>query len=78
MLRVVTENEDELGRIDAVAGDGDHGTGMVRGLRAATAAAQGESGLGATLDAAGVAFADLAGGTSGMLWGVLLQAIGRA
>jgi dihydroxyacetone kinase len=78
MLAVVTDHETELGRIDAVAGDGDHGTGMVRGLRAATAAAQGESGLGATLDAAGVAFADLAGGTSGMLWGVLLQAIGRA
>jgi dihydroxyacetone kinase len=77
MLAVVTEHETELGRIDAVAGDGDHGTGMVRGLRAATAAAQGESGLGATLDAAGAAFADKAGGTSGMLWGVLLQAIGR-
>lgn len=77
MLAVVTEHETELGRIDAVAGDGDHGSGMVRGLRAATAAVQGESGLGATLDAAGIAFADKAGGTSGMLWGVMLQAIGR-
>lgn len=77
MLAVMIEHETELGRIDAVAGDGDHGTGMVRGLRAATAAAQRESGLGATLDAAGIVFADVAGGTSGMLWGVLLRAIGR-
>ena len=29
----------ELGRIDAVAGDGDHGSGMSRGLRAAVEAA---------------------------------------
>ena len=31
--------EDELGRIDAVAGDGDHGRGMVRGTEAASTAA---------------------------------------
>ncbi len=78
MLAVVTENETELGRIDAVAGDGDHGSGMVRGLQAATSAAQGCSGgVGATLNAAGIAFGDKAGGTSGMLWGLLLQAVGR-
>lgn len=29
------ENEQELGRIDAVAGDGDHGRGMVKGSTAA-------------------------------------------
>ncbi|OEU87997.1 dihydroxyacetone kinase [Streptomyces abyssalis] len=39
-LAVVREHEDELGRLDAVCGDGDHGQGMVRGLRAAVAAAQ--------------------------------------
>ncbi len=33
------EAENELGRIDAVAGDGDHGRGMVRGTEAASAAA---------------------------------------
>jgi dihydroxyacetone kinase len=79
MLEVVTDNEAELGRIDAVAGDGDHGTGMVRGLRAAVAAAsECAGGAGETLDAAGIAFGDRAGGTSGMLWGLLLQAVGRA
>ncbi|MER7398718.1 dihydroxyacetone kinase family protein, partial [Streptomyces sp. NPDC000151] len=34
-LDLVAANEDELGRLDAVAGDGDHGIGIVRGLRAA-------------------------------------------
>ncbi|NLU71556.1 dihydroxyacetone kinase family protein [Streptomyces sp. HNM0575] len=47
-LDVVRENEEELGRLDAVCGDGDHGQGMVRGLRAALAAAQaGAAGAGA-------------------------------
>ncbi|HVX44286.1 MAG TPA: dihydroxyacetone kinase family protein [Mycobacteriales bacterium] len=78
MLGVVQEHEAELGRIDAVAGDGDHGTGMVRGLRAATEAADGcTGGAGSTLAAAGAAFGDKAGGTSGMLWGVMLQAMGE-
>ena len=77
MLDVVSENADELGRIDAVAGDGDHGTGMTRGLKAADAAARHASGGVATvLDAAGTAFADRAGGTSGVLWGRFLAAIG--
>ncbi|HEX3815975.1 MAG TPA: dihydroxyacetone kinase family protein [Mycobacteriales bacterium] len=78
MLATAIEHETELGRIDAVAGDGDHGTGMVRGLRAATAAAGDcAGGAGETLDAAGIAFGDRAGGTSGILWGLLLQAVGR-
>jgi dihydroxyacetone kinase len=80
MLRVVTENEDELGRIDAVAGDGDHGTGMTRGLRGATEAADSAAddlGASSLLDVAGKAWADKAGGTSGVLWGCFLQAIGR-
>jgi dihydroxyacetone kinase len=79
MLHTITAHEDELGRIDAVAGDGDHGLGMSRGLRAAVAAASDEStsGAGATLHSAAAAFADQAGGTSGLLWGVLLDAVGE-
>ncbi len=78
MREAVEANEDELGRLDAVAGDGDHGAGMVRGFRAAAAAADdAEGGAGAVLDAAGFAFGDRAGGTSGMLWGELLGAVGR-
>jgi len=78
MLRVVTDNADELGRIDAVAGDGDHGTGMTRGLRAAdAAAADARGGVGAVLGAAGRAWADKAGGTSGVLWGLFLETAGQ-
>lgn len=79
MLTVVEEHEEELGRIDAVAGDGDHGLGMVRGSRAAVAAAQAnEGGIGTLLRAAGDAFGDKAGGTSGILWGIFLGAIGTS
>jgi dihydroxyacetone kinase len=77
MLTALVENEGELGRLDAVAGDGDHGTGMVRGMRAAVAAAAPrDAGVGATLARAGDAFADEAGGTSGILWGLLLSTVG--
>ncbi|ODR25188.1 dihydroxyacetone kinase family protein [Mycolicibacterium porcinum] len=73
--------EAELGRIDAVAGDGDHGRGMVKGTRAAdtaaaSALAQG-GGTEAVLTAAGDAWAAKAGGTSGVLWGAALAAAGR-
>ncbi|WP_432563653.1 dihydroxyacetone kinase family protein [Kineococcus sp. SYSU DK003] len=75
---VLQDAEAELGRIDAIAGDGDHGTGMVNGsvaaAQAARAAADAGAGAGATLSAAGGAWADRAGGTSGVIWGVLLHA----
>lgn len=73
--RVVEEHAEELGRLDAVAGDGDHGLGMVRGLRAAEVAASCES-VGRSISAAADAFADAAGGASGALWGVFLRAVG--
>lgn len=70
--------EAELGRLDALAGDGDHGRGMTAGSRAALAAAREtyEAGAGAAsvLGTAADAWADRAGGTSGVLWGVLLRA----
>ena len=72
---------DELGRIDAVAGDGDHGRGMVKGTTAALGAATtaDEAGAGAetVLIKAGDAWASQAGGTSGVLWGAALAAVGR-
>jgi dihydroxyacetone kinase len=78
MLRVVTDNEAELGRLDTVAGDGDHGVGMVRGMQAANSAAESASGgVGSVLRSAGTAFGDKAGGTSGMLWGAILEAFGQ-
>lgn len=72
--------EDELGRIDAVAGDGDHGRGMVKGSSAARAAADKAAAEGAgtksVLTAAGKEWAAKAGGTSGVLWGAFLSALG--
>jgi dihydroxyacetone kinase len=82
IARVVDENVEELGRIDAVAGDGDHGIGMQRGARAATAAASEALAVGAgartLLELAANAWANKAGGTSGALWGVALSAMGDA
>ena len=77
----MSDAETELGRIDAVAGDGDHGRGMVRGTAAAraaaTSAARRGGGTEAVLVAAGEAWAAKAGGTSGVLWGAALAAAGR-
>lgn len=75
----VEEHVEELGRLDAVAGDGDHGIGMQRGVRAAVDAIDATLGYGAgaqsALEAAGDAWADKAGGTSGALWGVALRTV---
>lgn len=70
---------EHLGELDAVAGDGDHGIGMQRGshagLTAARSAAEGGAGAADVLRAAAEAWADQAGGTSGALWGALLNAV---
>ncbi|MET9861668.1 dihydroxyacetone kinase family protein [Streptomyces smyrnaeus] len=76
------EQEETLGRLDAVAGDGDHGRGMCKGVDAALAAAEKaqatEAAPAALLGAAGDAWAAEAGGTSGALWGAGLRALGSA
>jgi dihydroxyacetone kinase phosphoprotein-dependent L subunit len=78
-LAAIEEHEDELARLDAAAGDGDHGAGMVRGFTAAVAtlgnSPQTAKGV---LQRAGRAFQDTAGGASGALVGGLLSAIGAA
>ncbi|TJZ91388.1 dihydroxyacetone kinase family protein [Paracoccus gahaiensis] len=78
---VLAGAEGELGRIDAIAGDGDHGQGMARGSAAAADAARqavdAGAGPGTVLALAGDAWADRAGGTSGALWGVALRAWGQ-
>jgi dihydroxyacetone kinase len=78
--QVCADNEAELGRLDAVAGDGDHGQGMAFGSRGAAHAARAavDRGAGArtTLLIAGQAWADAAGGTSGGLWGAALTSAG--
>lgn len=79
---VIDAEAEELGRLDQVAGDGDHGIGMQHGARAATkaaeAAAAAGAGAGGVLQEAGAAWADQAGGTSGALWGLALRTLGRA
>jgi dihydroxyacetone kinase len=79
MEQVLVANEDHLGKLDAIAGDGDHGVGMVRGIHAAVAEAKANTGgVGHVMVAAGNAFGDRAGGTSGILWGIFISAIGNA
>ena len=79
MEKVLVTNEDHLGKLDAIAGDGDHGVGMVRGIHAAVAEAKANTGgVGHVMVAAGNAFGDRAGGTSGILWGIFISAIGNA
>ena len=79
---VVVEHEEALGKLDAIAGDGDHGIGMRRGVDAAVAAAEQSHAAGAGLEevlaAAGEQWAERAGGTSGALWGAAVTAVGRA
>lgn len=82
MVLCAGENEQRLGDLDAVAGDGDHGQGMVLGTsgaaRAATAALAVGAGAQTLLVRAGGAWSESAGGTSGALWGSALVAMGNA
>ncbi|GAB3694282.1 dihydroxyacetone kinase family protein [Saccharopolyspora tripterygii] len=77
---LLRDNEDEFGRLDAIAGDGDHGRGMTRGSAAGAEAAETAAGQGvgpsAVLLEAGDAWAAKAGGTSGVLWGAALRSFG--
>jgi dihydroxyacetone kinase len=79
---VLDARASELGALDAIAGDGDHGIGMQRGSAAAAEAAEiaekAGAGAGSTLAAAADAWADRAGGSSGALWGLALRAVSAA
>lgn len=77
LAELMKEKENYLGEIDAVAGDGDHGRGMVRGAEAALEAinnAPDNAGPSQLLKLGGRAWAMMAGGTSGVLWGASLEA----
>lgn len=79
--QLTVDKEAEWGRLDAIAGDGDHGQGMRFGATGALTAAQQAAAAGAgaktTLTHAGAQWAESAGGTSGALWGSMLRAIGQ-
>ena len=77
----VRERVGELGDLDAIAGDGDHGIGMLRGLDAAldhADRADESAGVEALLVGAGDAWSEAAGGTSGALWGAALASLGES
>jgi dihydroxyacetone kinase len=80
MAEAIREAEPELARMDAIAGDGDHGRGMVKGVTSALEAARSslgsDAGAATVLGAAGDAWAGKAGGTSGVLWGQFLRTVG--
>lgn len=75
------QRADEYGQLDSYAGDGDHGIGMARGAHAAASAAKQQvdagAGAGSTLEAAADSWSDKAGGTSGIIWGIILREIGK-
>ena len=79
IVATIDEHVDELGRLDSIAGDGDHGIGMQRGSHAALASARSaaDDGAGAAtvLERAADGWSDKAGGTSGALWGVILSSV---
>lgn len=81
LLTMLTSVESELGKIDAIAGDGDHGRGMVKGAKAAYEASQSivarGGGLSSLFNAIGDSWAEKAGGTSGVLWGAALGSAGK-
>lgn len=78
MNQALIDAEDKLAKIDGVAGDGDHGRGMVKGstyaYEAARAARDHGAAAGSVLREAGRAWAGKAGGTSGVLWGAAMEA----
>ena len=81
MKTAIIDAEEELARIDSVAGDGDHGRGMVKGItfayEAACKAYDAGAGAGSVLQEAGMSWGAKAGGTSGVLWGAALEAAGK-
>lgn len=78
--QLASQAERRWGDLDSVAGDGDHGLGMRRGAQAAAleavqTAENPENSLSTLLSRAGRAFSDAAGGTSGAIWGIILESL---
>jgi 2-hydroxy-3-oxopropionate reductase len=65
-----------LDRLDAIAGDGDHGATMIMGMREVVAAVDGTGRPGDTLRTAAEAFGSV-GGSIGPLWGTALVRAAR-
>jgi dihydroxyacetone kinase-like protein len=77
---VVAENRAALVKLDTAIGDGDHGTNMDRGMRAALGKLEATEGddIGALLKAVGMALVSKVGGAAGPLYGTLFLQMGMA
>jgi dihydroxyacetone kinase phosphoprotein-dependent L subunit len=75
IYQTIGEVEDELAQLDSIAGDGDHGAGMLRGFKAALEADLDEN-ISKSVAAAGKAFSNSAGGSSGALVGMFIMQLG--
>ena len=76
----IAEHRVELVQLDTAIGDGDHGTNMDRGMRAATeklAEVDGDD-IGALLKAVGMALISKVGGAAGPLYGTLFMRMATA
>ena len=74
------EHRQELVRLDTAIGDGDHGTNMNRGFKAAVQrldALEGDQDFGAVFKAVGMALIGKVGGASGPLYGSLFLGMGK-
>jgi dihydroxyacetone kinase-like protein len=77
---VIEEHAAELTKLDSAIGDGDHGTNMNRGFKAAVQrldALEGDQDFGAVFKAVGMALIGKVGGASGPLYGSLLLGMGK-
>lgn len=75
--RAVREHADELSRLDAVAGDGDHGVNMAAGFAEAERriAARPHAVLADVFRLTGASFLEVVGGAAGALMGALFTAL---
>jgi phosphoenolpyruvate---glycerone phosphotransferase subunit DhaL len=78
--QTIAEHRTELVRLDTAIGDGDHGTNMDRGMRAAVEKLEATEGddIGALLKAVGMALVSKVGGAAGPLYGTLFLQMGMA
>jgi dihydroxyacetone kinase-like protein len=77
---VIEEHAAELTRLDSAIGDGDHGTNMNRGFKAAVQrldGLEGDQDFGAVFRAVGMALIGKVGGASGPLYGSLFLGMGK-
>ena len=77
---VIEEHAAELTKLDAAIGDGDHGTNMNRGFKAAVQrldAQEGDQDFGVVFKAVGMALIGKVGGASGPLYGSLFLGMGK-